>query len=177
MARPSVKPGKKSKDTPKETSKTKGTPVRTKKEGTTRDKRTYVSDEDVSEDESEAYNEEKSEAEDALSMDSDAIDDADFGVSTKNNKKRKRASVKKSPAISSPKKSRPNTKKSANKTRAADDEDEFDDLEDGQEVVGTVVQAPKTGRGTIDTILVPLDSRSLTSYLLKYHLDKYLRTP
>lgn len=171
MARPSVKPGKKSKDTPKETSKTKGTPVRTKKEKTTRDKKTYVSDEDVSEDESEAYNEEESEVEDALSMDSDAIDDADFGVSTKNNKKRKRASVKKSPATSSPKKSRPNTKKSA------DDENELDDLEDGQEVVGTVVQAPKTGRGTIDTILVPLDSRSLTSHFLKYHPDKYLRIP
>lgn len=162
MARSSTKPGKKIKDASKEMSKTKGTPVRTKRQKTEeKNKRTHVSDEDVSGDESEAYKEEESETEDASSMDSDAIDDADFGVSTKNDKKRKRASVKRSPATPTPKKSRSNTKKSASKSRTAEDEDEFDDLEDGQEIVGTVVQAPKTGRGII--ILAPLNSQSFNS--------------
>ncbi|KAJ3510472.1 hypothetical protein NLJ89_g4655 [Agrocybe chaxingu] len=70
---------------------------------------------------------------DALDEDSDFEDDA-------NGKKRKRKSM----ARSSPKKGRSPKKK--RKTEEEDEDDYEDDLPEGTEVVGKVVQAPKTGR-------------------------------
>ncbi len=61
--------------------------------------------------------------------DSDALDVSDDQL--QNNKKRSRAS---------PKKRSPRKKQKA-------DSDDGDELEHGQEVVGVVVQAPKTGQG------------------------------
>src|SRR6267154_6882181 len=73
---------------------------------------------------------------DAQSMDSDALDDEVIDKS----RKRKRASPMKktlSKKLSSKKKK---------KDASEESEDDFE-LKEGQEVVGTVVQAPKTGRG------------------------------
>ena len=73
--------------------------------------------------------------EDAKSIDSDALDDDETIVGK--SRKRKHATFTKT----SPKKKSP---------RKKGNNDEFDDgleLKEGQEVVGTVVQAPKTGRG------------------------------
>ncbi|KAG6888702.1 hypothetical protein C0995_006493 [Termitomyces sp. Mi166 len=81
------------------------------------------------------------------SYDSDAIDEDDFVVGTK----RKRSA---SGSSRSPKKSKttiPQKKKAKSKKERAKDLDEDEDatleLGDGQEVVGVVVQAPKTGQG------------------------------
>ncbi|KAL0572077.1 hypothetical protein V5O48_009895 [Marasmius crinis-equi] len=74
--------------------------------------------------------------------DSDALDDDEETPTKKRSStKRKRATTSESPKKSSPGKKRRRTVKE-------DDSDEDDDLElkEGQEVVGKVVQAPKTGR-------------------------------
>lgn len=117
-----------------------------------------------SDDEGDNYEEpgsaEESDADDedgGKSMDSDALDDEE---SIGKSRKRKRAAPsKKSPRKASPRK----------KTKAAVSEDEEDDdfdLKEGQEVVGTVVQAPKTGRGTRRVIhgLHFLGSKTSTSH-------------
>ncbi|OJT04034.1 hypothetical protein TRAPUB_5270 [Trametes pubescens] len=86
----------------------------------------------------------------AESLDSDALDeDSDVKAPSR---KRKRAAPagKKSPAKTSknasPKKAGASSRKKR-KTKAEETEDEDDfELEEGQEVVGVVVQAPKTGR-------------------------------
>ena len=65
-------------------------------------------------------------------MDSDNLDDDDFNNSVK---KRKRKSSPKKKQVSRKKKSK------------LDLEDSEEELAEGQEVVGTVVEAPKTGRG------------------------------
>jgi hypothetical protein len=86
----------------------------------------------------ESAGEDGDEDDDVKSMDSDALDDDE--LISKTPRKRKRASpVKKTPS----KKRSPKKKKKDN-----DDESEDDlELQEGQELVGTVVQAPKTGRG------------------------------
>ncbi|KAH8112890.1 hypothetical protein DFH11DRAFT_1604461 [Phellopilus nigrolimitatus] len=112
------------------------------------------SDGDDSGEASDAYvNEaaEDDEESDRVSLDSDALDDSDFDAPAKRGSKRKRAStgVKASPkklsrsAPSSPKKGKGSPVKKRRKA-STDDEDE-EELADGQEFVGTVVQAPKTG--------------------------------
>jgi hypothetical protein len=73
----------------------------------------------------------------AKQYDSDALDDDSDDEEKTSPKKRKRASSKKSPKTRSPRK----------KSKTADDSEEFVEVEDGQEIVGVVVQAPKTGRG------------------------------
>ncbi|OBZ77021.1 hypothetical protein A0H81_03117 [Grifola frondosa] len=81
---------------------------------------------------------------DTASLHSDALDEDENFVSegkAKRSQKRKRTSLSK--ARTSPKKSSPRKKR---KKTAESDEDDTLGLEEGQEVVGTVVRAPKTGR-------------------------------
>jgi len=109
--------------------------------------------------EPESAGEDGDEDDDVKSMDSDALDD-DEPIS-KTPQKRKRASpVKKTPS----KKSSPRKKKKDN-----DDEPEDDfELQEGQELVGTVVQAPKTGRGV---------SIGHASLLIRPNIQNYLVPP
>ena len=74
---------------------------------------------------------------DAISLDSDNLDAEDSSPP-----KRQRKKVKKS--------------------RRDDDDSEHLDLKDGQEVVGVVVQAPKTGRGPFSLSRTPLGNEFLT---------------
>lgn len=93
----------------------------------------------------------------ASDLDSDAIDDSDFGKPNSRSpvKKRKRGNIsasgspgKKSNASSSSSPKRKSAPSSPAKRRKRKDEDSDDEeLKDGQEVVGTVVEAPKTGQG------------------------------
>ncbi|OCB91605.1 hypothetical protein A7U60_g1143 [Sanghuangporus baumii] len=102
---------------------------------------TTDSDAQSDQDESDAYVQsgEDDDDDDVVSMNSDTLDDPDFDTS---GRKRKRGIKSKN---SSPMKSRFFSKSPSKKKRASasDDEEEF---KDGVEVVGTVVQAPKTGR-------------------------------
>ncbi|KAI0357690.1 hypothetical protein OH77DRAFT_1421782 [Trametes cingulata] len=102
-------------------------------------------------DEGDAFREEEDVSE-PESLDSEALDEDDL-EDTKKKRKRTGSTSKKSPAKkSTPKKVSPKkTSASPRKKRkiAQEDADEDEDdleLEDGQEVVGVVVQAPKTGR-------------------------------
>ncbi|KAK1224161.1 hypothetical protein PQX77_012966 [Marasmius sp. AFHP31] len=76
--------------------------------------------------------------------DSDALDDDDEDTPTKKrtSTKRKRASTSESPA------KKPSPRKKRRRVAKDETEDEYEDLDlkEGQEVVGQVVQAPKTGR-------------------------------
>ena len=87
------------------------------------------SDEEEPIDDTEEYSAETSEEE---LVDSDNLDDDDFNNSVK---KRKRKTSPKKKQVSRKKKSK------------LDLEDSEEELAEGQEVVGTVVEAPKTGRG------------------------------
>ncbi|KAI5114961.1 hypothetical protein M0805_001293 [Coniferiporia weirii] len=102
---------------------------------------------------SDAYKSEiEGEESDLVLLDSDGLDDSDFETSAKGGQKRKRGfgNTKASPkkkagsAVSSPKKAKGNTVKKRKKPSSDDEEEE--ELEDGLEIVGTVVEAPKTGR-------------------------------
>jgi hypothetical protein len=104
-------------------------------------KRSVSESEDADEAASDSY-QEQSDQDDIKSLHSDALDD-DSDLETKKRGKRKRGSPVKPPRAkgSSPRKRHKN---------AASDEDgegEDYDLKEGQQVVGRVVQAPKTGRG------------------------------
>ena len=99
------------------------------------------SDEQSDQDGSGAYVQESEDDDDVESLNSETLDDPDFDAS---GRKRKRTAGSKN---SSPKKSRflsKSPKRSPSIKKRADDEEKF---EDGVEVVGTVVQAPKTGHG------------------------------
>ncbi|KAI0725484.1 hypothetical protein C8Q72DRAFT_852371 [Fomitopsis betulina] len=77
---------------------------------------------------------------DESSLDSDALDeDDDVGAP----RKRKRVSEKATPKKPTPKKKQ---KQKQKQREESEEEDPEFDLKDGQEVVGVVVQAPKTGR-------------------------------
>ncbi len=80
---------------------------------------------------------------DAYPEHSDALDDDSELETKKRGGKRKRASHAKTPRAkgSSPRKRHKNT------TSDEDEESESFDLKEGQQAVGKVVQAPKTGRG------------------------------
>jgi hypothetical protein len=95
------------------------------------------------EDASDTYQEENEDDDDVKSLHSDALDDDSDQETRKTVKKRKRVSpIKPRRAkASSPRKKR----KNANSDE--DEEGEGYDLKEGQQVVGRVVQAPKTGRG------------------------------
>ena len=161
MARPSTRHNKNNKPTNKNsTMKVNKTRKQTRR-------RKAASDDDESE--SEAYVDEDSDAGSILSIDSDAIDESDFETAAKGGK-RKRASTKNG----SPKKMKPATKKPRN-SKSTDEDEEFDDLEDGQEVVGTVVQAPKTGRGIfIHNVILWEKSRHLRVLsVVQFPQDRY----
>lgn len=116
-------------------------------------KRTATVESDQESGETDAYEEPASEedVESAKEYDSDALDeDSDQGAS----RKRKRGV----PAKPTPKRSRASPrKKSKRGAPNGDDEAESLYLEEGQEVAGVVVQAPKTGRGGA---LSSIDSRT-----------------
>ena len=100
--------------------------------------------------ESASVEEDGDEDDDLKSMDSDALDDDELSSKSR---KRKRASPAK----------KTHSKKQSPKKKKKDNDDEFEDdfeLQEGQEVVGTVVQAPKTGRGV--PLGQPLGSSGLT---------------
>jgi hypothetical protein len=101
-----------------------------------------VSDDDVSVDElSDAYEDDSDE--DVKSLDSDALDDDnDFQAKATSPRKRKSA-TRSSPRKRSPAKSSPRKKGKKAKHEPDDSTSEKD-----YEVVGKVVEAPKTGKGT-----------------------------
>lgn len=99
--------------------------------------------EDADDATSDAYPEQDDEH-DVKSLLSDALDDdSDLGTNKRGGGKRKRDSNGKTPRAkgSSPR------KRHKNAASDEDEEDEVYELKEGQEVVGKVVQAPKTGRG------------------------------
>ena len=94
-------------------------------------------------DESDAYVQDDDS--DVESLNSDTLDDPDFDAS---GRKRKRTVGSKN---TSPRKSRffnKSASKSPSKKKRAPAGNDEEEYEEGVEVVGTVVQAPKTGRGT-----------------------------
>lgn len=107
---------------------------------------------------SDAYEEPRdvSEEQEDEALDSDALDE-ESDVDRKSKKRKRNSTSKKSPA----KASTPTKKRKSN---AEDDGDEFE-LEDGQELVGVVVQAPTTGRGTLhNPVLICVTSDDITSF-------------
>lgn len=99
--------------------------------------------EDADDATSDAYTEQDDEH-DVKSLLSDALDDdSDPGTKKRGGGKRKRVSHGKTPRVkgSSPR------KRHKNAASDEDDEDEAYELKEGQQVVGKVVQAPKTGHG------------------------------
>ncbi|KAI0767524.1 hypothetical protein C8Q74DRAFT_1334899 [Fomes fomentarius] len=89
------------------------------------------------------------------SLHSDALDDEDDDEAESRGKKNKKDLKRKRGSVSSPKKApakkakaSPAKKRKIKKARKDEDEDEESDLEleEGQEIVGVVIQAPKTGR-------------------------------
>ncbi|KAL5478493.1 hypothetical protein ACEPAI_2677 [Sanghuangporus weigelae] len=102
---------------------------------------TIDSDAQSDQDESDAYvqDDEDDDDDDVVSLNSDTLDDPDFDAS---GRKRKRGTKSKN---SFPRKSRFFSKSPSKKKRASVTDDE-EEREDGVEVVGVVVQAPKTGR-------------------------------
>lgn len=143
-------------------------------------------DEDTGREESDSsnvYQEEHEGSEDDASLHSDALDD-DEGtkIVPKRGQKRKVASRSpvKSAATASPKKASP--KKRRKKTEDSNDEDDDLLLEDGQEIVGVVVKAPTTGRGTSTSSSVKkaaftLVSRSSTGADISEHPQLPLAAP
>lgn len=86
----------------------------------------------------------RSDSEASLSADSDALDDDSDADHTKRPaKKRKAPSPRKKAA--SRKRQKPSKDDESAAEEDAEEEDDFE-LQDGQKIVGTVVQAPKTGR-------------------------------
>ncbi|KAJ6580821.1 hypothetical protein B0H19DRAFT_928600 [Mycena capillaripes] len=105
-----------------------------------------------------------SESETGAEYNSDALDDTDSEGLGKNQKKRKR---------------KPETRKkirAPKKKRTVDTDDEFD-VQDGQEIVGVVVQAPKTGlvppgqisKNTLDFLTQLLDPKCNDREWFKLH--------
>ncbi|THG99913.1 hypothetical protein EW145_g7168, partial [Phellinidium pouzarii] len=92
---------------------------------------------------------------DVVVLDSDELDDSDFEAAAKGGRKRKRVN-KKSSLIRKKK-----------KNVSSDDEEEVE-LADGQEIVGTVVEAPKTGRVPPGQI-----SRNTLNFLKQLQDPKY----
>ncbi|KAI0634383.1 hypothetical protein C8Q77DRAFT_1111531 [Trametes polyzona] len=97
------------------------------------------------------------DASEVESLDSDALDDEDLEASSRK-RKRATASTKKTAPTkslpqkrlgknSSPRKSGATPRKKRKVTQSGEEDEEDDlELEEGQEIVGVVVQAPKTGR-------------------------------
>jgi hypothetical protein len=95
--------------------------------------------------EPEVFVEDRDFEEEDVELDSDHLDSDDASA---NKRKRKRASPTKNGAASRGAKSTKSRASPRKKRSKADEsEGEFSDLDETQEVVGTVVQAPKTGRG------------------------------
>ena len=101
------------------------------------------------EDEGEAYVQDEEEPSDVESINSDNLDD---DLPPNKSQRRKRGST--SSAKSSPKKKSTPRKKRKKVDEDEDAQSEFE-LDEGQEIVGKVIQAPKTGRGRfVMTVLV-----------------------
>lgn len=94
--------------------------------------------------------------EDQQEYDSDALDGSEDEAKMK---KRKRVSSSQKKTTRSPRK----------KQKASESEEDDFDLKDGQEIVGVVVQAPKTGRGKCSvTACINLAHKSTQSLLARY---------
>ncbi|KAI0833561.1 hypothetical protein BC628DRAFT_1308413 [Trametes gibbosa] len=96
----------------------------------------------------DSFNKKRDASDEEESLDSDALDEEDLEVITSRKRKRTASVSKKSPAHgkqSSAKRGRTSSQKKQKTMPDDGDEDDFQ-LGDGQEVVGVVVQAPKTGR-------------------------------
>lgn len=89
---------------------------------------------------------------DVKSLDSDALDDDDDDENESIGRSRSRKRKRVSPVKTSPKKATPRKKKKATVEDTDDADDDFD-LKEGQEIVGTVVEAPKTGRGALSSVV------------------------
>ncbi|KAF8179846.1 hypothetical protein BJ912DRAFT_1023821 [Pholiota molesta] len=110
----------------------------------------------------EAYDEEAEPSASEKPYDSDALDDSD-GPTAKP-KRKGRALAKESPK---------KTQSPRKKKKQVDSGDaEYDDLEDGQEVVGMVVQAPKTGHVPAGQI-----SQNTLNFLISYKTPFKLHEP
>lgn len=129
--------------------------------------------EDADDATSDAYSEQDDEH-DVKSLHSDALDD-DSDLETKNHVggKRKRVSQGKAPRakVSSPR------KRHKNVASDEDEEGESFDLKEGQQVVGKIVQAPKTGHGQWPpeyiTMIVLICRRSPS----RSNISKYVQLP
>lgn len=126
----------------------------------------------------DAY-EDADDASEVESLDSDALDEDDVKALSRK-RKRPAAAAKNAPAKNagkktSPKKAgaSPRKKRKSAKDDEAEDED-YLELEEGQEVVGVVVQAPKTGRGTLNFCI--RTSNKVLSDVGQFLLGKSRRT-
>lgn len=121
-----------------------------------------VSESSSSDDGGDAYEEPESalEEEDVQSLDSDALDDDEEEEGPAKSRKRKHGLAAKR-ANASPRK------------RRKAEEDLSDDLKEGQEVVGIVVQAPKTGRGAFGS---RYQCCSFLTWHVQFPLARYRKT-
>ena len=102
-------------------------------------------------------------------VDSDGIDDFDPKASNKKRKRTSSASPKKGRGSASPQKKRTSVKKKT----ADSDYDEDEDLDENQKVIGRVVEAPKTGHGTLQSFNTSCFTYEVNT--IKYHPDRYQR--
>lgn len=155
MAKPARSTRSTSKKTPQATkksapggiaSKTKAIPRNRKAKPSTSDTDDPEEVQDKAESESDAYREDSGE-DDVVSLHSDNLDEDEDEVPKP--KKRKRAPTATSrPKSGAKRSSRTSPAKKKRKTAGEEsDGPEEIELEDGQEIVGVVVQAPKSGRG------------------------------
>ncbi|KAH7888754.1 hypothetical protein F5I97DRAFT_1803163 [Phlebopus sp. FC_14] len=123
----------------------------TKRRATNRATKAKSISESPSEVTSDAYQDSDGGEEDAESLHSDALDlESDHDVPAKSQKKRRRASTKSTSMAATSKTKSTAAKTSARKKRKVENEEPEEEditleLKDGQEIVGKVVQAPKTG--------------------------------
>ena len=95
-------------------------------------------------------------------LDSDNLDDDSDTLTAKRGKK----------AAPKRKKNASPTKPRKRKKKAASDEESDLELKEGQQVVGKVVRAPKSGQGEFQMF----HKRERISYPLEFHPDRYLKT-
>ena len=133
--------------------------------------------EDADDSASDTYQEEDDEN-DVKSLHSDALDDDSDQETEKHARKRKRAPPIKSRTGTRTKASSPRKRR---KSAVSDEDEEAEGygVKEGQQIVGKVIQAPKTGRGTCRVYMlcamrdVPLNNRSSTGS----DISKYVQLP
>ena len=131
--------------------------ARSKQAATIQKKRRRVETEFVDED-----HDTSSAEDDVQVLDSDNLDDDSDTVTAKRGKK----------AGQTRKKNASPTKPRKRKKKAVSDEENDLELKEGQQVVGKIVRAPKSGQGEFQMS----HKRERISISLQFHLDRYLRT-